>query len=49
MERFEVSHNPEGRIFTLDDKEEQVIIVLNTPQLEQLIKCYCEVYGHVIM
>jgi hypothetical protein len=48
-DRFEISHDPETRYFSLDDKKNQEIIIIRDEQLEALIKEYCLIFGYMII
>ena len=47
--RFEISHDPVEKIFSLEDREMGEVIVLRDEQLEELIKEYCIIFGHTII
>jgi len=47
--RFEISYDKIAKLVALNDKEEQVIIVLSLEQTEKLLEWYCEKFKKIVI
>lgn len=47
--RFEIEYDPIAKLYSLNDTEEQTLIVLTKEQLEALLTFYCDKEGRIII
>ena len=48
-DRFEIGYDEIARIVSLNDKKEQIIIVMRLEQLEKLLEWYCEKFKKIVI
>jgi len=47
--RFEISYDEIAKLVALNDKEEQVVIVLSLEQTEKLLEWYCDEFKKIVI
>jgi len=48
-DRFEIEYDAFTKIAALNDKREQVIIVITLEQIEQLLEWYCDTFKKIVI
>jgi hypothetical protein len=48
-ERFEIDYEEYKKMLSLNDHQEQVIIVMSLEQVEKILEWYCEKFGKIVI
>jgi len=48
-ERFDIDYDASRALVSLNDKQEQVVFVLTTEQVEKLLEWYCDTFRKIVL